>query len=70
MIKVPQIQPAYENARGSESMPIPIKRAVALKSWVQGQMFRGEDRGCLTVWEKVLCPKLGPITSGVGTLPD
>ena len=34
MIKVPQIHPAYENARGSESMPIPIKRAVALKSCI------------------------------------
>ena len=33
--------------------------------------FRRKIEGGLTVWQKVLCPKLGPITSGVvGTLPD
>lgn len=29
---VPPIQPAYENARGMESRPMPTKTAIALKS--------------------------------------
>jgi hypothetical protein len=47
MSKVPKTHPACENARGSESMPMPSNRPVALNSWLKenGQILQ---RG----WEK------------------
>src|SRR5712671_2745220 len=56
---VPKIHPAYENARGSESMPIPSNSAVLLKSLAnecQLSLKEAKPWNGLTVWLNVLCP--------------